>query len=401
MAKVITLTRRQLYDRVWQEPMIRLARSFGISDVGLAKICRKHDIPRPPRGYWAKKEFGQSPPQIPLPKSDGDCEIEMLDPSVRAAQSPPLPNEVLQTLKRETEAEARINVAESLRGAHELVSRANQEMQELRADSRGLLASSKKSTLELRVSKAALRRALLVADALLKALESRGYVIKAGPSAEISGVDVGFGIEEEFETKREEIGDHDLEGRYEFGHSRYNDKRVPSGRLIIRLRDGGAYWARGARHTWRDSDKRRVEDCLNKVVQGLIAHAARLKEHNEEVKRREQDRLAAEARREEDAKARARKRDLVKAERARVDALLQQARSWQESRNLRDYVDEVRRTQLDILGKIEPGSKIADWLIWATEQADRLDPLRVSPPSILDTPQNELEEPERNYFRSW
>ena len=108
----------------------------------------------------------------------------MLEPSARATLSPPLPDEVLQTLKKETETERRIAVAESLRGAHELVSRANQELQEARADSRGILPSTEKSTLELRVSKGTLRRALLITDALLKALENRGYVVKPGPTAE-------------------------------------------------------------------------------------------------------------------------------------------------------------------------------------------------------------------------
>lgn len=44
----VELTRKQLYDRVWKTPMRTLAKEFGLSDVGLAKICRKHNIPRPP-----------------------------------------------------------------------------------------------------------------------------------------------------------------------------------------------------------------------------------------------------------------------------------------------------------------------------------------------------------------
>jgi len=54
-----SLTRRQLYDKVWTTPMRHLAKEYGISDVGLAKICKKHDIPRPGVGYWAKLEFGK------------------------------------------------------------------------------------------------------------------------------------------------------------------------------------------------------------------------------------------------------------------------------------------------------------------------------------------------------
>jgi hypothetical protein len=29
-----------------------------MSDVGLAKVCRKHNIPVPPVGYWRRKETG-------------------------------------------------------------------------------------------------------------------------------------------------------------------------------------------------------------------------------------------------------------------------------------------------------------------------------------------------------
>src|SRR5262249_51342656 len=54
-----TLTRQELYDLVWATPMAKLAESFGLSDVGLAKICDRHRIPTPPRGYWAKKNAGK------------------------------------------------------------------------------------------------------------------------------------------------------------------------------------------------------------------------------------------------------------------------------------------------------------------------------------------------------
>lgn len=34
----ITLTRQELYDRVWSEPMTSLAKSFGICDVPLLTV---------------------------------------------------------------------------------------------------------------------------------------------------------------------------------------------------------------------------------------------------------------------------------------------------------------------------------------------------------------------------
>ena len=59
----ITMTREELYRKIWATPMSRLAREYGLSDRGLAKICERHRIHRPPRGYWAKKQFGQKPRQ--------------------------------------------------------------------------------------------------------------------------------------------------------------------------------------------------------------------------------------------------------------------------------------------------------------------------------------------------
>ena len=66
----ITLTRAELYDRIWKTAVTKVAREFGISDVGLAKICRKHDVPRPPLGSWARLAAGQRPKKAQLPRPD-------------------------------------------------------------------------------------------------------------------------------------------------------------------------------------------------------------------------------------------------------------------------------------------------------------------------------------------
>ena len=55
--------REQLYRQVWEQPMQKLAKEYGISDVALSKTCRKLLVPVPGRGFWAKKEAG-----VPLPK---------------------------------------------------------------------------------------------------------------------------------------------------------------------------------------------------------------------------------------------------------------------------------------------------------------------------------------------
>jgi hypothetical protein len=47
-------TREFLYRLLWESPVLEVAARLGISDVRLAKACRRARIPIPTRGYWAK-----------------------------------------------------------------------------------------------------------------------------------------------------------------------------------------------------------------------------------------------------------------------------------------------------------------------------------------------------------
>ena len=67
MTKTITLKREELYQLVWVEPISTVAKQYGLSDVGLAKTCKRHKIPKPERGYWAKKVSGKPVRRISLP----------------------------------------------------------------------------------------------------------------------------------------------------------------------------------------------------------------------------------------------------------------------------------------------------------------------------------------------
>ena len=64
---VTIITRTTLLERVWDEPLARVAAEVGMSANGLAKLCDRLDIPRPKRSDW------------------------LLDPADRAGRRPPLP----------------------------------------------------------------------------------------------------------------------------------------------------------------------------------------------------------------------------------------------------------------------------------------------------------------------
>jgi hypothetical protein len=120
-----SMKRSELYEKVWATPMTRLAAEFGISDVGLAKACRRYAVPAPPRGYWAKLRAGQKPPKTPLPTPELDVRVDfaMTDPQERARQKADEQKreEVVKAAAQKAVRVAHVSFAPDLEGAHPLV----------------------------------------------------------------------------------------------------------------------------------------------------------------------------------------------------------------------------------------------------------------------------------------
>jgi len=74
----VTLTRKELYDLVWAQPLSRLAKKYKISDNGLRKICERMNIPIPAMGHWQKIQYGKKVIITKLPlKYEGKDEITL------------------------------------------------------------------------------------------------------------------------------------------------------------------------------------------------------------------------------------------------------------------------------------------------------------------------------------
>lgn len=120
------LSRKELYDKVWSVPMHTLSKELGMSDVGLAKACRRRGIPVPPRGYWAKKHAGKRVSQPPLPpRAPGQSDsIRFDDPASRPPAPPPPapdPKPVHPSIAAESEPANAITVRDDLRITHPLL----------------------------------------------------------------------------------------------------------------------------------------------------------------------------------------------------------------------------------------------------------------------------------------
>ena len=57
--------REEIYEEIWAEPILHVAKRYSMSDVGLGKVCKKLKIPRPGLGYWAKKAAAKPIPKRP------------------------------------------------------------------------------------------------------------------------------------------------------------------------------------------------------------------------------------------------------------------------------------------------------------------------------------------------
>lgn len=66
-------TRKELYDRVWSEPMSHLIAKLGTTTGILSTLLQRADIPKPPPGHWMRKEFGKPVEQPPLPPTPSGC----------------------------------------------------------------------------------------------------------------------------------------------------------------------------------------------------------------------------------------------------------------------------------------------------------------------------------------
>jgi len=402
-----TISRLELYKRVWETPVTRLAQEYGLSDVGFAKICKKYNIPRPPRGYWAQKAAGQRMPKEPLPRRSSDEMIE-ISPNLSNQFNPTENPKLLKQLEREQKFPP-IVVAKALRNPHPFVARSTELLELCEPNDVGILESADKNCLDIRVSKTSLRRALRIMDALIKGLLERGFEVyqeKDSFEVMIDGERLGFGISEEVVSKKTQPKDTDLDGYYQFGHSRFDYVRVPSGKLCLTIHDRSYFYSDNFRKNWRDTKRKQLEDSLDAFVIGLIKRAAKKKEYRQQKEEEERKRQEMARLREEERQRQADLNRKIQEERTRVSNLITDAENHQKSMQIRDFVAAVEKEHRNGNAVYVNADEYESWATWARDQADRLDPLADSPPSILDQAvEADDEQPGQSednpYFKRW
>ena len=379
------IKRSDVHRMVWEEALLKLAPKLGLSDVGLRKICKRHNIPLPPQGYWARSPERRSPNGTPLPQPDRDWELEfIIPPQATPEGQSELEEKFGPQIAAEALPENQITVVANPEPRHPMTKAVGKRLEKARADQHGAITCAISAAFRVRVPRASVDRALGIIDALATAFDARGLAIEKGPDNGFAGVRVGgqllhISLEETSSRQVHRATDAEKEAIRRRG---YNSAPVydfrPSGNMTIKIDNT---WQTGVQGSWRDTPARRIEERLNEVVAGLYraAYAMDIKERKEAERQRRVDaenarRAALRAERESEAKFF-----------AQFEA---SATAWHRAEMLRGFAATVEAKARQADGTL-PDDKTA-WVARARRLADRVDPLTPSPPSPLDYADNDL-----------
>jgi hypothetical protein len=364
MANEVEVTREELYRRVWTKPVTEVAKELGISNVGLAKICARLSVPRPPRGYWQKLEVGKAvrAPRL-LPAEEVDPVRVFITPFQKPESQLQDPS-VQECIRYESLPMNHIDVSQDLQGAHSIVCEAAELLENSELDSSGRIAQwnakGKPGWLDLRVSKNSLVRALRIMSGLIKALDSRGYTFQTSEKnthCVINGTEVKFYVWENVSRSEREPNKEEQERPWAFEKWVY----TPTEQLVFVLDE---HWA--PRRRWSDRKGKALEHQLNEVVAGMVVAAETIRLKDIEAERSKQDWMKAEQQRVESDRRQ-------RLEEERRDQLDTMTGLWIKSQNLKQFVGACEKF---FLAQTKSSDElVARWLDWARAYADHLNPL--------------------------
>jgi len=348
------LSREELYELIWSKPAIKLAKELGISDVGLGKICKRMEVPKPTLGYWRKVEVGGQLPRKPTLKklsSKGKMQITIYPTppeskpmkTIRAAETIPFPDE--------------------LTDPHRLTKRTLASFNKAKTDERGILLSRNKIHLDIHVTQDCLERACLIMDTLIKEMESRGFkVLTIGDRPlktviEVDGerIEISLGERVRRTDHKPTVEEKKKYKERSWMLPRYDHH--PTGNLSLHIHE----WL-APRKKWSDGKRQNLENCLGPFIQGLRETATKIKIS------REQRRLDAIRWKEEEKRRKERER-LARIEKKKAEKLISDANSWHQAEQVRAYIQQMESLP-DIC------DELAQWIEWAKRYVSKIDPLK-------------------------
>ncbi|UWE16613.1 hypothetical protein [Herbaspirillum huttiense] len=390
--------RETLYEEVWSEPVTLVAPRYGLSDVGLAKICRKLGIPLPSRGYWAKIKAGRIMSRAALPKLKGS-------PPPMVAPKKLSPERIAaQQASKKAAKEAKEKVAEIVTSveselpqslSHPLVLAAKKRLSQKSGWGESGVRSAPKEVLNLSVTEGTLERALLLTEALFAAIGKLGFDARIDSTNDRTlleskehRVSLEFALKESVKRSIHEVTAAEEMARQRYAlkvrtqpnlrslHVSYYDY-TPTGILTLEV-------GRWPSKTWKDTPRTSLEERIPDLAAGIVLIAQRTHQHEQELRERQVEQQRARE-----------KYELIKkrreAEATRLKEVEAQANSWERAEKLRAFSDAFEKRAMQS-GELTPEQ--LDWLAWVRAKADGLDPLTPISDPVLNAP-------ELNKYQYW
>lgn len=372
------MKRTQLYQMVWEKPMTKLGTELGISDVGLAKACRRHGIPVPPRGHWAKLAAGKPSPQIPLPNPDRDEEVSLTltNPVKRRkeraeAQAKRVAiEERIRTLPAIDEAAetrphpmvkatlayiARIPTLEKRYDRLSPMDRLQRDIERPPYIDKGRRRIHVPNGLHLTVSDESAEWALTMHDKLMKSLSATGCKFSSGQRNERDPIALVCERKDEqmFFTFSEGCRRHELTADELLAARKRNQwsntwEWRPSGRFTWSIR--GSEYSLAQQWAGKRPD-------IETKLPGIVAICLDFLDRQPGVR---SERLATEARHRQDAEDRERQRRIATAKREQVEHALEISRLYEEELRLREFLNHLENTLPEFT--VEFQRKLKGWL---------------------------------------
>lgn len=382
----MTLTREELYQLVWSEPLRTLAKRFGISDVALAKRCRAANIPLPGLGYWAKKEAGKKVFQSALPQRGlGQSDSLNIGPDQRRTQveadeellrtmlvpPKPFPDGLPEVMARARQIVGKVRASSSLANPHPIVAKLLQNDEKRREKQRAdpIFSSYYAPIFESSFEK---RRLRFMNGLLLGLTRAGARVLLRGKEGQELGVMIG-----------------DTHLSFSLGPVKPPPATYPPKQMLanekMRLQLDWYQPPPEIQVLWTDGDGQVVEDRIEEIAVSLVAYAEwayrwglqRQYEYHVERRRELEERIRKQ-REEAEKKERAR---IEKAAAERREELISDTGAWRRAAEIRAYVEARLAKWSD--ADAETVSGLHTWAEWARAEADAMDPLRAGPPSRL------------------
>ena len=375
-----TLTRQELYDLVWENPLSKLAKKYNLSDNGLRKVCKKLDIPLPKNGYWQKIQYNKKVNKEKLSVNsivENSITLKFRDNSETIING--IESELNQLTKEiKSELKETIIFPEKLTRPLQLISDAKNDLKTKEPSCfhniKGLLNTSP-GVLNITVAPQSVKRALLFMDIFIKAIQKRGHqiILKEGTKVVIDDVLLDIGV-------RERLKRTIVKGTH-WDTTELN----PSNILSLRLDTYPPV-------EWTDTNTSKLEDKIPNIIAKLELQAVKEKKQaiEREIRHLEYER---QRKIEDDFKAR-KEQEII-----RTKKLFSDAEKFDKATIYRNFIEAKEQKAIKENNLTDD---IKEWIKWAKEKADWFDPFTNKEDELLnDNDREEFHKPKQsnNYYR--